>query len=55
MARLDWGLRMPDTLPLDLLSDTENEQNEPRLSTASKQMIWFRNWLKNNAIRDKTS
>lgn len=36
MARLYCGLRMPATLPLDLLSDTENEQDKTRLRTENR-------------------
>lgn len=38
MARLDCGLHLPAALPLDVLSDTENGQNESRVKTENS---WF--------------
>lgn len=56
MARLYWALRMPDTLPLDLLSDRKRAEQEFWKVNALKTdyFDWFRNLADNN-ICDETS
>lgn len=42
MARLYCGLHTPAALPLELLSDTENEKND--YAKIRKPQIWLKNW-----------